>query len=154
MYIVEEYVDADIKKVLRSSISLTEIHIQVIVYNILCSLNAIHSAGVLHRDIKPSNILIDEDCQVKLCDFGLARSFQGLKLLPTKYFDDVKERIESENAKRIEEGKEIMNREEQKKAITNVLGQSREERGQGKRKLSDHVVTRWYRPPEIILIEK
>jgi serine/threonine protein kinase len=77
----------------------------VIVYNILCSLNAIHSAGVLHRDIKPSNILIDEDCQVKLCDFGLARSFQGLKLSPTKYFDDVKERIESENAKRIEEGK-------------------------------------------------
>jgi serine/threonine protein kinase len=90
LYIVEDYVDADIKKVLRSSISLTEVHIQVIIYNILCSLNAIHSAGVLHRDIKPSNILIDEDCQVKLCDFGLARSFQGLKQSPTKYFEDVK----------------------------------------------------------------
>lgn len=75
LYIVEEYVDADLKKVLRSAISLSEVHIQVIVYNILCSINAIHSAGVLHRDIKPSNILIDEDCQVKLCDFGLARSF-------------------------------------------------------------------------------
>lgn len=90
LYIVEEYVDADLKKVLRSAISLSEVHIQVIVYNILCSINAIHSAGVLHRDIKPSNILIDEDCQVKLCDFGLARSFQGLKNSPTKYFDDVR----------------------------------------------------------------
>lgn len=49
--------------------------------------------------------------------------------MPTKYFDDVKERIDSENAKRIEEGKEVMNREEQKKAIKNVLEQSREERG-------------------------
>ena len=54
----------------------------------------------------------------------------------------------------MEEGKEAMNKEEQKAAIKQVLEQSREERGQGKRKLSDHVVTRWYRPPEIILIEK
>ena len=44
----------------------------------LCAINWLHSAHVLHRDIKPSNILIDEDCQTKLCDFGLARSFSGL----------------------------------------------------------------------------
>ena len=31
-----------------------------------------HNAGVLHRDIKPANILINEDCDIKLCDFGLA----------------------------------------------------------------------------------
>jgi len=126
----------------------------VIVYNIICSLNAIHSAGVLHRDIKPSNILIDEDCQVKLCDFGLARSFQGLKESPTKYFDDVRTRVDSENALRRAEGKQDMSKEESKATIREVLEKSREERGQGRRKLSDHVVTRWYRPPEIILIEK
>jgi mitogen-activated protein kinase 1/3 len=33
-----------------------------------------HSARILHRDIKPANILINEDCGVKICDFGLARS--------------------------------------------------------------------------------
>lgn len=47
-----------------------------------------------------------------------------------------------------------MSKEEAKATIREVLEKSKEERGHGKRKLSDHVVTRWYRPPEIILIEK
>ena len=33
-----------------------------------------HSGDLLHRDMKPSNILLNSDCHVKLCDFGLARS--------------------------------------------------------------------------------
>lgn len=28
----------------------------------------------MHRDIKPENILVNRDCQVKICDFGLART--------------------------------------------------------------------------------
>lgn len=34
----------------------------------------LHSAAVIHRDLKPSNILINSDCHIKICDFGLARS--------------------------------------------------------------------------------
>ncbi len=41
-------------------------------YQLLCGLKYIHSAGVLHRDIKPSNCLVDSSCNVKICDFGLA----------------------------------------------------------------------------------
>merc|ERR1712039_1092786 len=33
-----------------------------------------HSGELVHRDLKPSNILLNSKCQLKLCDFGLARS--------------------------------------------------------------------------------
>jgi mitogen-activated protein kinase 1/3 len=38
-----------------------------------------HSAKIIHRDIKPSNILINEDCSIKICDFGLSRSIAGIE---------------------------------------------------------------------------
>ena len=54
--------------------SFTEEHLITILYNMLCSVNFLHSANVIHRDLKPANILIDKDCQTLLCDFGLSRS--------------------------------------------------------------------------------
>jgi|APSaa5957512535_1039671.scaffolds.fasta_scaffold283388_1 serine/threonine protein kinase len=46
-----------------------------VLYNLLCGINFIHSAGVLHRDIKPANILIKQNCSVMFCDFGLSRDY-------------------------------------------------------------------------------
>jgi serine/threonine protein kinase len=45
----------------------------------------IHSANVIHRDLKPGNLLVNSDCELKICDFGLARGYRpsaedGLKL--------------------------------------------------------------------------
>lgn len=37
-----------------------------------------HSAKILHRDIKPANILLNEDCSIKICDFGLSRSIAAV----------------------------------------------------------------------------
>ena len=44
------------------------------IYNLLSAVKFIHSHNIIHRDLKPSNVLIDENCNIKLCDFGLART--------------------------------------------------------------------------------
>mmetsp|Transcript_148487 Transcript_148487/g.259527 ORF Transcript_148487/g.259527 Transcript_148487/m.259527 type:complete len:728 (-) Transcript_148487:594-2777(-) len=46
-----------------------------IMYQVMRALKFIHSANVLHRDLKPQNILLNEQCDVKLCDFGSAREY-------------------------------------------------------------------------------
>lgn len=48
-------------------------HICYFLYQILRGLKYIHSANVLHRDLKPSNLLLNTTCDLKICDFGLAR---------------------------------------------------------------------------------
>jgi serine/threonine protein kinase len=76
LFIVMELAETDMKKMLEisPSIGLNDEHILTIMYNMLCSLNFIHSSGIMHRDLKPGNILIDEDCKVQICDFGLSRA--------------------------------------------------------------------------------
>jgi mitogen-activated protein kinase 1/3 len=68
-----------LKKLFKSPIHLQNVHIQTLIYNILCGLKYLLSANVLHRDLKPANVLINEDCSVKICDFGLARSVEGIE---------------------------------------------------------------------------
>jgi mitogen-activated protein kinase 1/3 len=72
-YIVMDIMETDLKQVLRSGQRLTDAHIQFFVYQALRSLRVIHSAGVIHRDITPANILVNTNCDLKLCDFGLAK---------------------------------------------------------------------------------
>lgn len=68
----------DLKKLLKSSKYLEENQVKSIVYDILCGLNYLHKAQVIHRDLKPANILINDDCTIQICDFGLARSLKGI----------------------------------------------------------------------------
>ena len=37
----------------------------------------IHTADLIHRDLKPSNLLLNSECHMKICDFGLARSLDN-----------------------------------------------------------------------------
>lgn len=98
VYIVQDLMETDLHRIIYSKQALTIDHIQYFIYQILRGLKYIHSANVLHRDLKPSNLLLRSNCDLKICDFGLAR------------IDD------------------------------DVSGG-----------LTEYVVTRWYRAPEIML---
>jgi serine/threonine protein kinase len=51
-----------------------EDHVMIVIYNIMCAINWLQSANVMHRDLKPGNILVSDECEVKICDFGMART--------------------------------------------------------------------------------
>ena len=71
IYFATEFMDTDLHKVIYSKQPLTDNHFQFFIYQILLGVHYLHSAGVIHRDIKPSNILVNKDCEMKICDFGL-----------------------------------------------------------------------------------
>jgi len=73
IYLVLELMDTDLHYIIHSKQALTDDHIQYFIYQILRGLKAIHSAKVLHRDLKPNNLLVNKNCDLKICDFGLAR---------------------------------------------------------------------------------
>ncbi|KAK4457213.1 PaMpk1 mitogen-activated protein kinase encoded by the PaMpk1 protein [Cladorrhinum samala] len=76
-YLYEELMECDLAAIIRSGQPLTDAHFQSFIYQILCGLKYIHSANVLHRDLKPGNLLVNADCELKICDFGLARGFSN-----------------------------------------------------------------------------
>jgi mitogen-activated protein kinase 1/3 len=103
VYIVADLMETDLHRIIYSKQALSIDHAQYFVYQMLRGLKYIHSANVIHRDLKPSNLLVNSNCDLKICDFGLARGI-------------------------------------------------RNDHGIGKTMfLTEYVVTRWYRAPEIML---
>eukprot|EP01064_Diplonema_japonicum_P034182 TRINITY_DN7000_c1_g2_i1.p1 TRINITY_DN7000_c1_g2~~TRINITY_DN7000_c1_g2_i1.p1 ORF type:complete len:445 (+),score=97.99 TRINITY_DN7000_c1_g2_i1:38-1336(+) len=97
IYFSSELLDTDLHQIIRSKQNLTDEHHQYFIYQALRALKYIHSASILHRDLKPGNLLVNGNCDLLICDFGLARGYD-------------------------------------------------------KNELTDYVVTRWYRPPELLLL--
>ncbi|XP_058087056.1 mitogen-activated protein kinase 3-like isoform X2 [Magnolia sinica] len=98
VYLVYELMDTDLHQIIKSSQKLSNDHCECFLYQLLRGLKYLHSANILHRDLKPGNLLINSNCQLKICDFGLARTGSDKGQFMTEY-----------------------------------------------------VVTRWYRPPELLL---
>ena len=73
IYIVTELMESDLERIITSKQNLTDAHFQYFLYQILRGCKYIHSANVLHRDLKPSNLLVNGNCELAVCDFGLSR---------------------------------------------------------------------------------
>lgn len=105
VYIVADLMETDLHRIIYSKQKLSIDHVQYFIYQVMRGLKYIHSAEVIHRDLKPSNLLVNSNCDLKICDFGLARGINQGHL---------------------------------------------DGRG-GTMLLTEYVVTRWYRAPEIML---
>lgn len=123
----------DLKKYIRQDVTLTMFQINTLMYHTLVGMQYVHACGIIHRDLKPANLLlVGPEGVVKICDFGLARAVagEGLHLHPL------------ENTPR-------GHGEDDPRPVSNVIPHTKN----AKRVMTKHVVTRWYRAPELVLLQ-
>ena len=77
VYVVLDLMESDLHNIIHSVQPLSNEHIRFFLYQVMRGLKYIHSAKVLHRDLKPSNLLINQNCELKIGDFGMARGLSS-----------------------------------------------------------------------------
>lgn len=70
VYIVFDLMETDLHRIIHSKQVLSDEHIRYFLYQLLRGLKYIHSANILHRDLKPANLFVNENCDLKIGDFG------------------------------------------------------------------------------------
>ena len=107
IYVVTNLMDVDLSHLIKKNREeLTDEHIQFIMYQIFRALKFLHSRNIIHRDIKPSNILADENCDIRLCDFGFAREEncdlnQMTEYVVTRYYRAPEVMLNSQNYQKV-----------------------------------------------------
>lgn len=135
---VMEYIQSDLNVLLKNKIDFNERQLLKIIYNSLLGISFVHFTNVVHRDIKPGNLLLTASCEIKVCDFGLARSIAQAPEPNLQPSNTLKVRAKHSS----------------KNDIADVLSKDKDRRHTLKRNLSLHVGSRWYRAPEISILEK
>ncbi|EER06189.1 big MAP kinase BMK, putative [Perkinsus marinus ATCC 50983] len=84
--IVTDLFETDLGAVLKSNQNLTLEQCIFFLYQVLRGVKYFHSAGVVHRDLKPRNLLVNFNCDLKICDFGLSKLIladrEGFDMIP------------------------------------------------------------------------
>lgn len=84
-YLIFEYAPSDLTGLLayrKQKLKLPEI--KCLSRQLANALDFCHMRNIMHRDLKPSNVLISATGELKLCDFGLSRVFNGLDTYSTR----------------------------------------------------------------------
>ena len=125
-----------------------------ILYSTLTALTFLHELNIMHRDLKSANILVQADCNVKICDYGLSRtmpqcctdeySINSIKVrtILNSFLGTKNNQIKVD----LDPSKQI--------TISSFLTDDKSRRKRMKRCMSIHVGSRWYRAPEVSLVEK
>ena len=75
LYLISDLLETDLSSVIKSPQPLSDEHVQFFIYQVLRGVKHLHTStpAITHRDLKPRNLLVNSNCDLKLCDFGLAR---------------------------------------------------------------------------------
>lgn len=86
VFMVFEYLEYDLTGILETrEIRLTQDHIKSWTYQLLNGVHYMHKNKILHRDLKASNLLVNKNGELKIADWGLARSWnKDMKTLTKK----------------------------------------------------------------------
>ena len=78
LFLVFEFCEKNLLELLQENPKgLNPNLIRKFIYQLCKAIKYLHSESIIHRDIKPENLLITDDMNIKLCDFGFARLIRG-----------------------------------------------------------------------------
>ena len=152
IYIITDLMETDLHRVIYSRQELTDDHIQYFIYQILRGVLYMHSANIIHRDLKPANILANKNCDLKICDLGLGRA-EVFDWAEMELLDKQNKLVKKTKKKKKSEDKDKKNKDKDKKDKDkkDKNKDNDEEEEEEEPELTEYVITRWYRAPEVIL---